>query len=157
MLHSYDGGGIQVNGPALLVRKNVTTSTSVFYKHYVDNITSASIDVELGGSKYDEHRTEQSAGLDYLNGKTTMNISYTGSVENDYEAGTLDIGISQDFFGDLSTLTMGYSRGKDSVSKRLGSCRILPGRTTGLASARFLPKMPQFPLAGRRLQTRQPR
>jgi len=119
MFHSYDGGNITVSGPAVLVRKNIGSSVSVFYQHYIDNITSASIDVELGGSEYEEHRTENSLGVDYLNGKTTMNMSYTGSVENDYEAYTISAGLSQDFFGDLSTLSMGFSYGRDSVSKRL--------------------------------------
>lgn len=119
MFHSYDGGNVEVSGPAVLIRKNVGSSVSVFYQHYIDNITSASIDVDLGGSEYEEHRTENSVGVDYLNGKTTMNLSYTGSVENDYEAYTISAGLSQDFFGDLSTLSMGFSYGRDSVSKRL--------------------------------------
>lgn len=121
MFHSYDGGDVEVSGPAILVRKNVTSNTSVFYQYYVDNITSASIDVQLGGSEYEEERNENSVGIDYLHGKTSMNLSYTDSAENDYEANTLTVGISQDFFGDLSTLSMGYSTGTDSVSKRLSN------------------------------------
>lgn len=118
LYHSYDGGGVEINGPSLLVRKGITTSTSAFYNFYIDNITSASIDVQIGGSQYLEERTEQTLGVDYLHGKTTMNLSYTDSSENDYEAGTITFGISQDFFGDLSTLTMGYSQGNDTVGKR---------------------------------------
>ncbi|MGD8784556.1 MAG: DUF3570 domain-containing protein [Thioalkalispiraceae bacterium] len=124
MYHSYDGGNITVSGPAVLVRKNVGNSVSVFYQHYIDNITSASIDVELGGSPYEEHRTENSVGVDYLNGKTTMNMSYTSSVENDYDAGTFSAGISQDFFGDLSTLSMGFSYGTDNVSERTSNAPL---------------------------------
>ena len=118
LYHSYDGGGVQINGPSILVRKGVTTSTSAFYNFYIDNITSASIDVQLGGSKYIEERTEQTLGLDYLHGKTKMNASFTDSSENDYEANTISVGVSQDFFGDLTTLNMGYSNGKDTVGKR---------------------------------------
>ena len=121
MYHSYDGDEIQVTGPAILIRKNVGASTSVFYQYYEDNITSASIDVRVGGSPYEEFRTENSVGVDYLNGKTTMNLSYTDSSENDYEAGTFSVGISQDFFGDLSTLSMGFSQGTDSVTQRTGN------------------------------------
>ena len=121
MYHSYDGDEIQVTGPAILIRKNVGASTSVFYQYYEDNITSASIDVRVGGSPYEEFRTENSVGIDYLNGKTTMNLSYTDSSENDYEAGTFSVGISQDFFGDLSTLLMGLSQGTDSVTQRTGN------------------------------------
>lgn len=121
MVHSYDGGNVEVSGPAVLIRKNAGSSVSLMYNYYVDNITSASIDVEIGGSPYEEERTEQSLGVDYLNGKTTMNLSYTDSTENDYEAGTFSFGISQDFFGDLSTVSMGYSYGTDSVSARIGN------------------------------------
>lgn len=117
LFHSYDGGGVQVNGPSLLVRKNTSTNTSVFYNYYVDHITSASLDVLIGGSKYNEERTEQSVGVDYLHGKTTTSLSYTNSAENDYNAGTFSFNISQDFFGDLSTLSIGYSQGNDTVGK----------------------------------------
>jgi len=118
LYHSYDGGGVQINGPSVLVRKGIGTSVSTFYNFYIDNISSASIDVELGGSPYAEERTEQTLGVDYLRGKTTMKLSYTDSAENDYNAGTVSFGISQDFFGDLTTLDMGYSYGSDDVSVR---------------------------------------
>jgi hypothetical protein len=118
LYHSYDGGEVEVNGPSVLVRKHTTTNTSVFYNYYVDHITSASLDVQISGSAYEEERTEQSVGIDYLRGKTTMSLSYTNSSENDYNADTFSLSVSQDFFGDLSTLTMGYSMGEDLVSQR---------------------------------------
>lgn len=118
LYHSYDGGGVEVNGPSVLVRKHTSTNSSIFYNYYVDHITSASLDVMIGGSKYEEERTEQSFGIDYLHGRTTMNLSYTDSAENDYNAGTFSFSISQDFFGDMSTLEMGYSNGSDDVSRR---------------------------------------
>ncbi len=121
MLHSYEGGELEVSGPAILVRKNIGNSTSVFYNAYIDNITSASIDVQISGSPYEEERTEQTLGVDFLTGKTTMNFSFTDSTENDYEANTISFGISQDFFGDLSTLSIGYAQGTDDVSKRVGN------------------------------------
>ncbi len=121
MLHSYEGGELTVSGPAVLLRKNIGTSTSVFYNTYTDNITSASIDVQISGSPYEEARTEQTLGVDYLTGKTTLSFSYTDSTENDYEASTITVGLSQDFFGDLSTLTMGFSQGNDTISARTGN------------------------------------
>ena len=117
LYHSYDGGGVEVNGPSILIRKNVTNSTSAFYNFYIDHITSASIDVLTTGSPYIEERTEQTLGVDYLHNKTTLSLSATNSSENDYQAKTFSFSLSQDFFGDLSTLTMGYSQGDDTVSK----------------------------------------
>ena len=121
LYHSYDGGGVEVTGPSLLVRKGVTSNTSAFYNFYIDNITSASIDVEIGGSRYIEERTEQTLGIDYLHGKTNMSLSFTDSSENDYNANTISFGVSQDFFGDLTTVTMGYSQGNDTVGVRDGA------------------------------------
>lgn len=119
LFHSYSGGGIDITGPALLVRSNVGDSISVSAKHYVDTISSASIDVEviLGASTYEEERVENGFTADYLNEKTLLSFSYTNSEENDFSADTFSIGVSQDFFGDLTTLSMGYARGDNVVGK----------------------------------------
>ncbi len=39
------------------------------------------------------------------------------SVENDYKSNTWSLGVSQDMFGDLTTVSFGYSRGNDTVHK----------------------------------------
>ena len=119
LFHSYSGGGIDINGPALLVRKSVGDSVSVSVKHYVDTISSASIDVEviLGASTYEEERVENAFSLDYLNEKTLMSFSYTNSEENDFSADTFSFGISQDMFGDLTTVSMGYAHGENVVGQ----------------------------------------
>ena len=118
MYHSFDGGGVTVTGPSVLVRKNTSTNTSVFYNYYIDHISSASLDVLIGGSPYTEQRTEQSAGIDYVHSRTTMSLAFTNSEEHDYHSNTLNFNLSQDFFGELTTLTMGYTLGNDKVGKR---------------------------------------
>ena len=116
MFHSYNGGGVTIDGPSLLVRKEFAGVVSVSGNYYVDNISSASIDVETSGaSRYTEERTEYSVTADYIYLKNVISSGYTSSEENDYEAETVYFSISQDFFGDLSTLTMGYARGNDTV------------------------------------------
>jgi len=117
LMHSYDGGGMEINGPSLLIRKLLGNSTSVSAKYYIDSISSASIDVITSASPYHEERKEHSVGIDYLRDKSILSLNYTNSEENDYIANTYSIGVSQDFFGDLSTLSMGYSRGKDDVMR----------------------------------------
>lgn len=119
LFHSYDGGGISITGPAMLVRKSLGDSVSVSAKHYVDTISSASIDVEviLGASTYAEERVENAFSIDYLNEKTLMSLSYTNSEENDFSANTFSFGISQDMFGDLTTISMGYAHGDNVVGK----------------------------------------
>ena len=117
LYHSYEGGGVTINGPSVLVRKQFAETVSVWGNYYVDMVSSASLDVLTQGSAYTEERTETGGGIDYLHDRTTMSLSYTRSIETDYEASTVGIGISQEFFGDLSTLTLGYSQGNDTVMR----------------------------------------
>jgi len=116
LYHSYDGGGVTIDGPSVLVRKNVGDKFSFSGNYYVDMVTSASVDVLATASAYTEERTEYSLGMDYLNDRTIMSLSYANSTENDYVANTLSYGISQEFFGDLSTLTLGFALGDDTVT-----------------------------------------
>lgn len=119
LYHRYDGGGVTIDGPSVLVRKKMAEKYSISANYYLDMVTSASIDVEVSGaSEYKEQRDQYSVGFDYLRGKTTYSLSYTNSEENDYEAQTTSFGISQDLFGDLTTISMGFSRGSDTVRRR---------------------------------------
>jgi hypothetical protein len=117
MYHGYEGGGLKVEGPSVLVRKAYKDKFSVWGNYYVDMISSASIDVVTTASPYTEEREEISLGLDYLHGKTSMGIAYTNSEESDYTANAVRFGISQDFFGDLTTLGISYGRGWDEVRR----------------------------------------
>lgn len=116
LYHSYDGGGAKIHGPSVLVRKSAGNSFSVSANLYLDLVTSATIDVlAVGASEYEEERTEYSLGVDYLNNKTIMSLSYSNSSENDYEAETFAFGVSQDFFGDLTNVSLGITFGNDDV------------------------------------------
>lgn len=117
LYHEYSGGDVTVSGPSVLVRKNIKETVSIWGNYYVDNVTSASIDVMTQGSAYTEERKQNSGGIDILNERSTMSIGYSRSIESDYDATTVNFGVSQDFFGDLTTLSMGYSHGDDIVSR----------------------------------------
>src|SRR5271154_6650101 len=56
LYHNYDGGGITIQGPSVLVRKKVGDNISFFGSYYEDLISSASIDVKLSASPYHETR-----------------------------------------------------------------------------------------------------
>ena len=117
--HRYEGGGVTIQGPSLLIRKTLAEKYSFSANYYMDYVTSASIDVQVSGaSQYKEERTQYSLGFDYLRGKTTYSLGYTHSKENDYLAKTLSFGISQDLFGDLTTISMGFSKANDTVMRR---------------------------------------
>lgn len=115
MYHFYDGGGVRVTGPALLVRKNMADKISVSGSYYTDTISCASVDVISTASPFKEKRTEVGAGVDYLYNDSLMSLSVTKSDEPDYRADTVSMNVSQDVFGGTTTLNMGYSRGKDTV------------------------------------------
>jgi hypothetical protein len=117
LYHSYDGGGAEIDGPSLLLRKNMGNSVSVGLNHYVDNVTSASIDVLVSASEYTEKREENSINVDYLAQKSTMSLGYTKSVESDFEATTMSLGVSQDMFGDLTTVSIGFAVGDNVVGQ----------------------------------------
>ena len=117
LYHLYDGGGVEIDGPSILVRKKAGKSVSFVGNYYVDMVSSASIDVVTTASPYTEERTQWSLGMDYLRGNTTMSASYTTSEESDYDAETVSFSVSQDMFGDLTTLTLSYALGDDLVRK----------------------------------------
>ena len=117
LYHLYDGGGVEIDGPSVLVRKKVGKSVSVVGNYYVDMVSSASIDVITTASPYTEERKQWSLGMDYLRGNTTMSANYTVSEESDFDGETVSLSMSQDMFGDLTTLTLSYALGDDLVRK----------------------------------------
>jgi len=120
MYHRYQGGGLTVQGPSVLVRKKFGESFAATANYYVDAISSASIDVVVSGaSPYKERRDQKSLAVEYLRGKSTWSGSYLTSSENDYKASTWSLGVSQDMFGDLTTVSIGYSRGNDTIWKMI--------------------------------------
>lgn len=118
MHHAYDGGGMKIDGPSILVRKSVGPQVSLTGHYYVDSVSAASVDVLATASEYTEERTEMSGGIDFLHEKAVLSAGYTNSSENDYEANTVYFAATQDFFGDLTTVSIAYAKGWDDVGMR---------------------------------------
>ena len=121
LYHRYDGGGVTIDGPSLLVRKSFLEKFSVSGNFYMDFVSSASIDVVTTASPYEEERTQWSLGADAIRGKTIYSLGFTNSEESDYQSDTAYFGLSQDLFGDLTTVSLGYSRSWDTVLRRAAS------------------------------------
>ncbi|WP_245763901.1 DUF3570 domain-containing protein [Pseudoalteromonas denitrificans] len=117
MYHSYQGGGMSIDGPSILLRKKIGKSVSVSTNYYIDMVSSASIDVLATASPYKEERKEHSLSVDYLHDKTVLSLGYSQSKESDFDAKSLHFDVSQDFFGDLTTLSFGFSKGNDEISQ----------------------------------------
>src|SRR5690349_22569677 len=108
----YDGGGVTINGPSMLVRKSIGEHVSVAANYYIDMVSSASIDVQTSASPYDDERTQSSLSMDFLHGKSTYSIGYVNSDESDYKAKTIFGSVSHDMFGDLTTISFSFKSGQ---------------------------------------------
>jgi hypothetical protein len=117
LYHSYDGGGMKIDGPAILLRKKTSETLAVSAYYYVDSISSASVDVMSTASPYTEKRKEAQLGLEYLHEKTLMDISVRQSDENDYLAKSINLNVSQDTFGDLTNLSLGIAYSDNDVKR----------------------------------------
>lgn len=119
MYHRYDGGDVTVDGPSVLVRKNIGDKLSVAANYYTDFVTSASIDVQTSASAYEETRNQYSLSADVLNGKAVYSLGYIRSSESDYQADTAYVGVSQSLFGDLTTISFGYRYGSNEIGRNV--------------------------------------
>ncbi|MDH4051187.1 MAG: DUF3570 domain-containing protein [Rubrivivax sp.] len=117
MIHVYDGGGVRAVGPALLVRKSLADRVSASASYYVDAVSNASIDVVTTASPFKETRNEVGLGLDYAVRDALVTASFSRSTEPDYTASSLGLDVAQDVFGGMTSVSMGFSRGRDDVGK----------------------------------------
>ncbi|NRB39106.1 MAG: DUF3570 domain-containing protein [Pseudomonadales bacterium] len=118
LYQSYDGGGTSVKAPAIFVRKKLAESSAISAHVLTDMVSGASIDVEVSGaSAYKEQRNEWGLGAEFLKGKAVYSLNLSQSSENDYDTQSVSASISQDFFGDLSTLSMAVSYSDSTVGK----------------------------------------
>jgi hypothetical protein len=115
----YDGGGVQVQGPSMLVRKSIGDHVSVEASYLVDMVSSASIDVETSASPYDDERIQYGFSATFLQGKSSYTVGYSNSTESDYVAKTTFASVAHDMFGDLTTVSFSFSQGNNDVFRNL--------------------------------------
>jgi Protein of unknown function (DUF3570) len=115
----YDGGGVEISGPSVLVRKSLGEHVSVAANYYIDMVSSASVDVETSASPYEDERTQSSLSVDFLHGKSTYSIGAVKSDESDYVADTWFANVSHDMFGDLTTISFGFKNGQNEVFRNV--------------------------------------
>ena len=117
MYHSYQGGGVSIDGPAVMLRKKAGQSVSVSAYYYVDTVSGASVDVQATASAYSETRQEKRLGVDYLAGNSILSANYAQSDEDDYNAKSISFAISHDTFGGMTTLSLEAGLGDDEVGR----------------------------------------
>jgi hypothetical protein len=117
---SYRGGGMNITGESVLVRKKFSEQFSAQANYFVDKVSGASIDVLSNASVIKDERKQKSLSVDYIHDKTQYNLSFTNSTERDYISNTTHFSLSQDMFGDLTTVTLGFTDSRDKVGENNG-------------------------------------
>src|SRR5450631_355811 len=116
----YKGGGMDIKGESVLVRKKFSEKFAVEANYFVDKVSGASVDVLSQASVIKDERKQKSLSLDYIHDKTQYNLSYTNSTERDYISNTTHFSLSQDMFGDLTTVSLGFTNSRDQVGENNG-------------------------------------
>jgi hypothetical protein len=117
----YSGGGMDITGYSATARAKITENFAVEANYFVDKVSGASVDVLSQASVIKDERRQKSGTLEYLHDKTTYTASYTSSVERDYISETKSFSLSQDMFGDLTTVTLGFSDTQNKVGENNGT------------------------------------
>lgn len=116
--HSYDGGGVKADGPALLIRKSLADRVSISGSYYVDAVTNASIDVVTTASPFKETRKAYDIGTDWLVRDTIVSLSLYTSNEPDYRVKTISADAAHEVFGGMTTVSLGFTRSSDEIFKK---------------------------------------
>jgi hypothetical protein len=117
---SYRGGGMDITGESVLVRKKFSEQFAVQANYFIDKVSGASVDVLSNASVIKDERKQKSLSVDYIHDKTQYNLSYTNSTERDYVSNTTHFSLSQDMFGDLTTVTLGFTDSRDKIGENNG-------------------------------------
>jgi hypothetical protein len=121
----YSGDNQVIEGKTWLIRKKFADKFDVQYSRVTDVVSGASVDVRItGASPYIEQRTENNVSVQYMRGKTTYTVGFIGSYEPDYRSNTVSYSVSQDMFGDLTTVSMSYKREWDDIFKMVKECGV---------------------------------
>jgi Protein of unknown function (DUF3570) len=118
---SYRGGGMDITGESVLVRKKFSEQFAVQANYFIDKVSGASVDVLSNASVIKDERKQKSLSLDYIHDKTQYNLSYSNSTERDYISNTTHFSLSQDMFGDLTTVTLGFTDSRNKVGENNGT------------------------------------
>jgi hypothetical protein len=118
---TYRGGGMDITGESVLVRKKFSEQFAVEGNYFIDKVSGASIDVLSQASVIKDQRNQKSLSVDYIHDKTQYNLSYTDSTERDYISNTTHVSLSQDMFGDLTTVSLGFTLSRDKIGENNGT------------------------------------
>jgi Protein of unknown function (DUF3570) len=117
----YSGGGMDITGESVLVRKKFTENFAVEGSYFIDKVSGASIDVLSQASQIKDERKQKTLTVEYVHDKTTYTASFVNSDERDYKSSTTSFSLKQDMFGDLTTLSLAFANTTDVVGENNGT------------------------------------
>jgi hypothetical protein len=117
-VHVYRGGGVTASGPAFLVRRSLADRVSLTANYHVDMVSNASIDVVTTASPFKETRTAYEFGADWAVRDSIVSASVSSSREPDYIANAFSVDVSNEVYGGMTTVSLGFTRGNDQVGQR---------------------------------------
>jgi hypothetical protein len=120
----YSGGGMDITGESVLVRKKFTENFAVEGSYFVDKVSGASIDVLSQASQIKDERKQKTVTAEYVHDKTTYTASFVNSDERDYRSSTTSVSLKQDMFGDLTTLSLAFANTTDVVGENNGTASV---------------------------------
>jgi hypothetical protein len=132
----YSGGGMDITGESVLVQKKITEELGVEADYFIDKVSGASVDVLSNASVIKDERHQKTVNVEYIRNKTTYSLGFTNSTERDYISNTPHFTISQDMFGDLTTITLGFSSSRNSVGENVGTALVPNVVWVGTAQSR---------------------
>ena len=127
----YSGGGMDITGYSATVRAKITENFAVEANYFIDKVSGASIDVLSQASVIKDERKQKTGTVEYLHDKTTYTASYTRAWSATTYPNTASFSLSQDMFGDLTTITLGFSDTSDKVGENNGTARTTERRLAG--------------------------
>jgi hypothetical protein len=120
----YSGGGMDITGESVLVRKKFTENFAVEGSYFIDKVSGASIDVLSQASQIKDERKQKTITVEYVHDKTTYTASFVNSDERDYRSSTSSFSLKQDMFGDLTTLSLAFANTTDVVGENNGTAFV---------------------------------
>jgi hypothetical protein len=120
----YSGGGMDITGESVSARKKFSENFALDYSYFVDKVSGASVDVLSQASVIKDERKQNSVTATVVHDKTTYALSFSNSIERDYISNTPHASLSQDMFGDLTTITLGFGRTRDKVGENNGTAFV---------------------------------
>ena len=116
----YSGGGMKIKGESALIQKKITEDLAVEADYFIDKVSGASVDVLSNASVIKDERHQKTVNVEYIRNKTTYQLGFTNSSERDYISNTPHFQLSQDMFGDLTTISLGFSSTRNKIGENNG-------------------------------------